>query len=68
MKIHAFHTGTVMVDQGVPFKENNPFAPLGLFRGKEKKIELPVSADFIEHPKGKILPDKGWSICEKPSL
>lgn len=32
----------------------------GLFRGKDKKLTLPVSAYLIDHPKGKILIDTGW--------
>ncbi|MCH3973189.1 MAG: N-acyl homoserine lactonase family protein [Oscillospiraceae bacterium] len=69
MRIHIFHTGSVIVDQSIPYKEKNPLAPLGWFRGKDKKTELAVSAYLIEHPKGNILIDTGWSsryITEPP--
>lgn len=61
IKIHVYHTGKVIVDRGIPYKDRNPFAPIGLFRGSDKKITLPVSAYLIEHPKGNILIDTGWS-------
>lgn len=58
--LHIFHTGKVKVDQAIPLHERNPLAVTGLFRSKEKKMLLPVSAYLIEHPKGKILIDTGW--------
>lgn len=61
IKVHVFHTGTVVVDEGIPYKSRNPLAPTGLFRGKDKKVELPVSCYLIEHPQGRILIDTGWS-------
>lgn len=60
IQVHIFHTGSVRVDVAVPYKEQNPFAPIGLFRGKDKKTELPVSCYLIEHPRGRVLIDSGW--------
>lgn len=69
IKLHVFHTGSVIVDRGIPYKDKNPLAPLGVFRGKDKKVELPVSVYLIEHPNGNILIDTGWSsryAAERP--
>ena len=69
IKIHIFHTGKVKVDVAIPYKERNPLAVTGFFRGEDKKIELPVSCYLIEHPKGRILIDSGWNskyVTEKP--
>lgn len=69
IKIHVFHTGEVIVDRAIPYKEKNPLAVTGFLRGKKKKITLPVSCYLIEHPKGKILIDTGWHpkyVTEKP--
>lgn len=60
IKIHIFHTGSVIVDQAIPLHEKNPLAVTGFFRGKEKKMTLPVSVYLIEHEKGNILIDTGW--------
>lgn len=60
IKIHIFHTGSVIVDQAIPHRENNPLAVTGFLRSKNKKLELPVSCYLIEHPKGNILIDTGW--------
>lgn len=58
--IHIFHTGKVRVDRAIPLHERNPLAVTGLFRSREKKMILPVSAYLIDHPKSKILIDTGW--------
>lgn len=60
IKVHIFHTGSVIVDQAIPYKERNPLAVTGLFRNKSKKLTLPVSCYLIEHEKGKVLIDTGW--------
>ena len=65
IKIHVMHTGKVYVSSALPFKdvEKNPnpvqLSLLSLY-GRRNRIWLPVSAYFIEHPKGKILIDTGW--------
>jgi len=70
LKLHIFHTGSVTVDRAIPYRESNPCAVTGLFRGKGKKLTLPVSCYLIEHPKGRILIDTGWDTKyadEKPN-
>lgn len=69
IKLHIFHTGSVVVDRAIPYKEKNPLAVTGFFRSKNKQITLPVSCYLIEHPKGKILIDTGWDsryVTERP--
>ena len=69
IKVHIFLSVSVRVDQAIPYKEKNPLAVTGLFRGEEKKVILHVSCYLIEHPKGKILIDTGWDskyVYEKP--
>lgn len=60
IKIHVLQTGKVRVDKALPFYES-PLGFTGLFSKKENKITLPVSTYLIEHPKGLILFDTGWS-------
>ncbi|MBF9298072.1 MULTISPECIES: N-acyl homoserine lactonase family protein [Mammaliicoccus] len=62
IKIHVLHTGTVIVDEALPFSTSsrNPIAWTGLFRNKRHQISLPVSVYLIEHPKGLVLIDTGW--------
>jgi len=69
MKVHVLHTGSVRVDRAIPFREKNPLAVTGFFRGKEKKLLLPVSCYLVDHPKGLVLFDTGWDskyADEKP--
>lgn len=69
MKLHIFHTGSVKVDRAIPYKEKNPLAVTGAFRGEDKKVILPVSCYLIEHPEGKLLIDTGWDskyVQERP--
>ncbi|MGM9590356.1 MAG: N-acyl homoserine lactonase family protein [Faecousia sp.] len=69
IKVHIFHTGSVIVDQAIPYKEKNPLAVTGFFRGAEKKLTLPVSAYLIQHPNGNVLIDTGWDskyVTERP--
>lgn len=60
MRINIWHTGLVQVDESTPFR-NTSKLPLGLGRGREHKLVLPVSSYLIEHPNGPILLDMGWS-------
>ncbi|MGL4740801.1 MAG: N-acyl homoserine lactonase family protein [Sarcina sp.] len=62
IKIHIFHCGEVGVDPAVPFRDvsKNPIAYTGIGRRRKLRIWCPVSAYFIEHPKGKVLIDTGW--------
>lgn len=69
LRIHVFHTGSVRVDRAIPFGERNPLAVTGLFRGKDKKLILPVSCYLVEHEKDLVLFDTGWDkkyVHEKP--
>jgi N-acyl homoserine lactone hydrolase len=64
IKIHIFHTGTVIVDEALPFHKpgDSPIAWTGLFRSKKKhRVALPVSSYLIESDHGLILVDTGWS-------
>ena len=60
IKIHVLQTGKVKVDKALPFYKS-PLGFTGFFSKKENKINLPVSTYLIEHPKGLILFDTGWS-------
>ena len=69
IKVHVFHTGSVRVDQAIPYKEQNPLAVTGFLRPKEKKIILPVSCYLIQHPSGNVLIDTGWDskyVSDRP--
>lgn len=61
IKVHIFHTGSVIVDEAIPYHQNNPAAVTGLCRSSSHRIILPVSCYLIEHPAGKILIDTGWN-------
>lgn len=63
IKIHVLQTGRVRVDEALPFHEKtiNPLAFTGMFRSEKHKIWIPVSTYLIEHPKGLVLFDTGWS-------
>ncbi|MGE6261285.1 N-acyl homoserine lactonase family protein [Heyndrickxia sporothermodurans] len=62
MKVHILHTGKVLIDRALAYREKSfhPAPYTGWFRGKNKKIWVPVSSYLIEHPKGLILVDNGW--------
>ncbi len=62
IKIHVFHTGKVCVAPALAFGGSNCnlLKASEIALPKSKRIWLPVSAYFIEHPKGKILVDCGW--------
>lgn len=54
-----------MVDEALPLsnKSKNPFAYTGIGRGNKHRIEVPVTAYLIEHPKGLVLIDTGWDTA-----
>lgn len=66
IKIHVLHTGKVCVSPGLPFRDvkKNP-TPVQLSiltpYGRKNRIWIPVSCYLIEHPKGLVLFDTGWS-------
>ena len=59
IKIHVLHCGSMLVSKAVPYGGgvNLKNARRGIIRPPQ----LPVSAYLIEHPKGKVLIDTGWS-------
>lgn len=60
INIYPLQSGTVKVDQALPFYKS-PIAFTGLFSNETNKMILPVSVYLIVHPKGTILFDTGWS-------
>lgn len=62
IKINILDCGTANVDEALPFayKSKNPLAYTGLGRSRKHRIDLPVRAYLIEHPRGLILIDTGW--------
>ena len=63
IRIHVLHCGSMLVSKAVPYGGgvNLKNARRGVFDKPDERIELPVSAYLIEHPKGKVLIDTGWS-------
>ncbi len=63
IKIHILHCGSVCVDPALPDATvaRRRLAYTGFLRRKNNRVWLPVSAYLIEHPKGLILFDTGWS-------
>ncbi|GKU80032.1 N-acyl homoserine lactonase family protein [Paenibacillus sp. L3-i20] len=61
--IHVWHCGQVYVDQALAFREKllHPAPYTGILRPKSKKNWVPVSTYLIQHQKGNILIDTGWS-------
>lgn len=65
IKLRILHSGSTIVDGSTIFApEKMPKFPklamLGIMRTDRDKIEIPVTAYLIEHPKGKILIDTGF--------
>lgn len=69
IKIHVLHTGSVFVSPAVPFggEHCSTLKASGLLLPKSKRIWIPVSIYLIEHPKGLILLDTGWSRAMSPN-
>ena len=67
IKIHVLNTGYVEVDEALAFKDKsyNPIAYTGLFRSNKHKVKVPVFSYLIEHPKGNVLVDTGWSVASR---
>lgn len=63
IKIHVLHCGSMLVSEKVPYGNGvnlkNSFHQV--FDKNDKRVELPVSVYLIEHPKGLVLVDTGWS-------
>lgn len=62
IKIHVLKCGSTIVDEALALsdKSKNPLAYTGIGRTRRHKIEVPVTAYLIEHPKGLVLVDTGW--------
>jgi len=65
IKVTILHSGSTLVDGSTIFEPKRKprfpqLAMLGLFRTVEDKLEIPVTAYLIEHPKGKVLIDTGF--------
>lgn len=62
IKIHVLKCGSTIVDEALPLSDRskNPLAYTGIGRTRRHKIEVPVTAYLIEHPKGLVLVDTGW--------
>ncbi len=71
IKIHVLHTGEVCVSPGLPYHDDKVKSPLQLGilspYGRKNRIWIPVSCYLIEHPKGLILFDTGWSREMSPN-
>lgn len=67
IKIHILHTGSVIIDKTLHYhRDSDRFLSwTGLFRPQSDLITAPVSAYLIEHPKGLILVDTGWSTVNR---
>lgn len=63
IKIHVLHCGSMLVSRAVTEGGgiNLKNARRAVFDSTADRVELPVSAYLIEHPKGLILVDTGWS-------
>lgn len=62
MKVEVLHTGTVIVDEALPYHHTNdaPWAWTGFFRSKSHQVEVPVSCYLLEGEHGLALIDTGW--------
>lgn len=68
IKIHVLHTGTVITSPYLPYGDGcSLIKASGIFVPKGERIEMPVSAYLIEHPKGLLLFDTGWGRDMSPN-
>lgn len=70
MKLEILHTGTVLVDETLPYHRptDPPLSWTHLARGRRHLIEAPVSCYLIEAPAGMVLIDTGWHISNRTRL
>ena len=65
IRIHVLHTGEVCISPGLPYYDEKVKSPFQLCMahpyGRKNRIWIPVSCYLIEHPRGRILFDTGWS-------
>ncbi len=68
IKIHILHTGKVRTSPYLPYGNGcSIIKASGFTTPKSKWIWMPVSVYLIEHPKGLILFDTGWSRAMSPN-
>ena len=62
MKLHILRCGSMSVSPSVPFGNALSLSNTArqLFASADKRVELPVWAFLLEHPRGPILVDAGW--------
>lgn len=68
IKIHVLHCGRVHTSPYLPYDTDNAgkLKVAGIGVPEKDWIWMPVSAYYIEHPKGKILVDTGWNRRMSP--
>ena len=69
IKIHVLRAGRVLVSPHLSFggESCSTLKASGLLLPKERRVWLPVSAYLIEHPRGLVLLDTGWSREMSPA-
>lgn len=69
IKVHVLHCGSISVSPSVPYGGDITLSRSAgqIFAPARGRIELPVSVYLIEHPKGLILMDTGWSRKISPA-
>ncbi len=62
VKLEILHTGTVIVDEALPYHRttDRALAWTHLARGRSHLVEVPVSCYLVEAPGGLVLIDTGW--------
>lgn len=68
IKIHILHCGKMLVSEKVPYGGGVSLknAVKSVIEKDDRRVELPVSAYLIEHPRGLVLVDTGWSRSISP--
>lgn len=68
IRIHILHTGRVRVSPFLPFggEKCTTVKASGVFLPEAERLWLPVSSYLIEHPRGLVLLDCGWSRAMSP--
>ncbi len=69
IKIRIMHTGSVCVSPALPFggEHCSPIKASGVLAPRSQRLWLPVSTYLIEHPRGLVLADTGWSRTMSPA-
>lgn len=67
-RVHVIHTGRVRVSPHLPFGGDGCgiVKASGVLLPESERLWLPVSAYLIEHPRGLVLLDAGWSRDMSP--